>query len=648
MEPSDQGVHRAAQCMAMMGKSGKTGCIQKHGMETDHTKSKFKRGKWPPRDVDRSVADLFSGPDYPYRFNLSYNRADHVVHRGNLMPDRFVETHIQQLPLFARLPLDQLRWAMDAFRMMRFEPGEMVFAQGEPTQGLYMFVSGRALLVRTDAQGRQQQIGVIGPNQYLNETALFRPGIETASLQVVETANVLYVGRKQLMTVIAHHPEMQKFIPIPVAVQQAQKQEMAFKGQRPNETVLLDTRRHWWAFVRKAWFPGVVAGALLVIAGLMTSAFLQLCLGGLAIVLPGLLMLYFYLEWRNDHIIITNQRLIHIEQTIHTMETSISEVNMDSIHQVNADIVTSDLFSRVFGYGTVSLRTAGEAGNIYLTVIPDPDGIQDLVLQTRVQGEQAEQREHHQEIRAEIDRVLSGQGGVAPAVERTTPAETVYRKHPMVWIRNLFIPGLLMVFSIVFFLLTLTVSALDGLGLLGPLIAFLFFLLGGVGFYWAYWDWRNDIYLVGEDIIRLIHRRPLFLQNEDDQLLLESVDNVVSERKGLFQSLLNYGNVRISLIGGDVGDSKTFYGVPHPQEVQEEITRRQARVRNRGKEDAERQRKGEIAEYLKVYHETVGGEQAGAQPQPQQPYTQQTPPPQPRAPQDRMRPPGIPKPRGDN
>ena len=129
--------------MAMMGKSGKSGCIQKHGMETDHTKSKFKRGKLPPRDGDRSVADLFSGPDYPYRFNLSYNRADHVVHRGNLMPDRFVETHIQQLPLFARLPLDQLRWAMDAFHMMRFEPGT---ARGSQTpMGLYVAFPKRML-----------------------------------------------------------------------------------------------------------------------------------------------------------------------------------------------------------------------------------------------------------------------------------------------------------------------------------------------------------------------------------------------------------------------------------------------------------------------------------------------------------------------
>lgn len=570
------------------------------------------------------------------------------------MPDRFVETHIQQLPLFARLPPNQLRWAMDAFRMMRFEPGEMVFAQGEPTQGLYMFVSGRASLIRTDQTGHRQQIGVIGPNQYLNENALFRPGMETASLQVIERANVLFVGRKQLMTVIAHHPEMQEFIPIPVAVQQAQKQEMAFRGQRPNETVLLDTRRHWWAFVRKAWLPGIVAGAMLVLAGFMTSAFLQVCVGGLAIVLPGLLMLYFYLEWRNDHIIITNQRLIHIEQTIHTLKTSISEVNMDSIHQVNADIVTSDLFSRVFGYGTVSLRTAGEAGNIYLTVIPNPEGIQDLVLQTRVQGEQVQQREQHQEIRAEIDRVLSGEGAVAPASEHTTPPETIYRKHPMVWIRNLFLPGLLMVFSFVFFVLTLSVSALDSLGFFGPMIAVGLFMLGVIGFYWAYWDWRNDLYLVGEDIIRLIHRRPLFLQNEDDQLLLESVDNVVSERKGFFQSLLNYGNVRISLIGGDVGDAKTFYGVPRPQEVQAEITRRQARMRNRGKEEAERQRKGEIAEYLKVYHETVGGgQQPEPQQPPQQPYTQQTPPPQPprgpqtRPPQDRMRPPRIPRQRGD-
>jgi hypothetical protein len=224
----------------------------------------------------------------------------------------------------------------------------------------------------------------------------------------------------------------------------------------------------------------------------------------------------------------------------------------------------------------------------------------------------------------------------------------------MVWIRNLFLPGLLMVFSLVFLVLTLTVSALDGLGLPGPLIAVLFFFLGGIGFYWAYWDWRNDIYLVGEDIIRLIHRRPLFLQNEDDQLLLESVDNVVSERKGLFQSLLDYGNVRISLIGGDVGDAKTFYGVPHPQEVQEEITRRQSRMRNREKEEAERQRKGEIAEYLRVYHETVSGGQPAPQQPSQQPYTQQTtPPPQPRAPQnrpaqDRMRPPRIPRQRDDS
>jgi hypothetical protein len=374
----------------------------------------------------------------------------------------------------------------------------------------------------------------------------------------------------------------------------------------------------------------------------------------LAIIVPGLMMLYFYLEWHNDHIIITNQRLIHIEQTIHTMRTHISEVNMDSIHQVNADIVTSDLFSRVFGYGTVSLRTAGEAGNIYLTAIPDPEGIQDLVLQNRTRRGQEEQQDHRQEIRAEIDKVLSGQSGTTPYPEQTTPPETVYRKHPMVWIRNLFLPILLMGFSLVFLVLTLTVSALDGLGLLGPLIAVVLFMVGGIGVYWAYWDWRNDIYIVGEDIIRLIHRRPLFLQNEDDQLLLESVDNVVSERKGLFQSLLDYGNVRISLIGGDVGDAKTFSGIPHPQAVQEEITRRQSRMRNREKEEAERQRKGEIAEYLKVYHETVGGGQQPESPQtPQQPYTQQSTPSQPRTSQnrpaqDRMRPPRIPRQRDDS
>lgn len=551
------------------------------------------------------------------------------------MPDRFVETHIRQLPLFAQLPPEQLRWAMDAFRVMRFEPGETIFAQGEPSQGLYMLVNGLAELVRTDGTGRRNLLATVGPMQYLNEAALFREGTETASLIVTERATVLTVPRQRLATVVAHHPEMRQYLPVSVNVQQEQRREQVFQGQRPNETVLLLTRRHWWALARQIWLPGVVAGSILILASFIPSALLQLACGGMALVIPGVIILYLYLEWRNDQVIVTNQRLIHIERTIHSMETTINQVNLESIHEVNADIVTSDPFSRIFQYGTIEIKTAGEAGNIRLTVIPDPDGIQDTILQNRVRQQAPQEREQRNVIRAEVDKALGREGG---AVVESRPAElrpvSVYRKHQMYWLRGVIVPGMLALFALVFTVLTLFAG---GFGVLGPMLGFLLFLISGIGVYWADWDWRNDLYIVGDEIIQLIHRRPLFLQNEDDQVLLSSVDNVLSEKKGLLQSLLNYGDVKISLIGGDKDDAKVFRAVPNPQKVQAEITLRQARIRNRDKEEEERRRRDEIAEYISVYHETVSS-QGGSTPQ--------TPAAQvsgKRPPQDGTRPPGVPR-----
>jgi hypothetical protein len=562
--------------------------------------------------------------------------------KGNPMPDRFVETHIQQLPLFARLPPDQLRWATDAFRVMRFEPGEMIFAQGEPTQGLHMFITGRGVLARAEPTGRQRQIGAVGPNQYLNEGALFKPGIETASLQVTERATVLFVERKRLMTVIAHHPELRQYIPIPAVARQTQEMEMAFKGQRPNETVLLETRQHWFAFIRKAWLPGVALGAMLMLAGLTDTAFMQLCIGVLAIIVPGLIMFYFYLEWQNDHIIVTSHRLVHIQRTIHTLETRINEVTLVSIHEVNVHIARPAPLSQLMGYGTLEVKTAGDAGNIILTLMPDPTSVQKMILKNRVQQQDGVEIEHRNVIRAEVDKVLGRNGEAPPApVEHPAEEDRMYRKHFTLWLKAVILPGMLVFSSFILFFLTFTIN----LGALGPLFAFLMFMIGAIGFYWAHWDWRNDQYIIGNEVIRMIHRRPLFLQNENDQFLLESVDNVVSERKGLLPSLLDYGDVRIALLGGDVEDTKVFRSVSHPQAVQAEITRRQALLRNREKDDAERQRREEIGEYLTAYHEMTGDDPNQMQSAPpQQPATRPAPrPQQPR----QQRPPRIPRPKND-
>lgn len=636
------------------------------------------------------------------------------------MSDPFITSHIQTLPLFARLSPEQIDRVAAAVQVLRFNPGDLVFQQGQNARGLYKFISGSAILIQTGPDGHPRQIGGIGANQYLNEAALVRPVREAASLRAEEPAIVLLMSREALWDILAGAPDILASLPIAIPVEPRQPEpppqtrrplpvqpapvhpppgpinperrrperdapplppktstgqpaeqfpERAFRSQRDDETVLLDVRRHWWAFARKIWLAVALVVVIFIVSAMFKSLGLALALDGLALVMGGLFIVYFYLEWRNDHLIVTDQRVVHIERTLRTLQTNISEVPLSSIQQVSAEQVTADPLSRVFGFGTVRLKTAGDAGNIVFTVIPNPQRIQRAIFEHQDRQRREGDRGHRDTIRADIDRVLRGEQPGAPAPGESAPrpdvpttrwlmgrtsylnaaGEAVYRKHYLVWLQHTLWPGLLLVVALLLFPSTLFVPGLDDLGLIGVGLSGFLFIIAALWFYWADWDWRNDLYIVGDETIRIIHKRPLWLQNDNDQILLNRIDNVVSDQGGLIQSMFDYGNVRLSLIGGDAGDAKVFQFVPSPQKVQAEITRRRDRLKNKTQIDQEARRRQEIAEYLSVYHETISGGQQPTQPAGPQGFNAQDAPPgqtTPPLPNDSFRPPNIPRKRG--
>ena len=110
------------------------------------------------------------------------------------------------------------------------------------------------------------------------------------------------------------------------------------------------------------------------------------------------------------------------------------------------------------------------------------------------------------------------------------------------------------------------------------------------------WDWRNDLYIISDDTITLVHKRPFFLQSLRDQILVERIDNVESLTRGIFAALMKYGDVRMSLVGAD--EPKMFHRVSNPQAIQQEISRRQHnKAERRAKYDAMQQRQI-LGEYL--------------------------------------------------
>ncbi|MFQ3659041.1 MAG: PH domain-containing protein [Anaerolineae bacterium] len=394
---------------------------------------------------------------------------------------------------------------------------------------------------------------------------------------------------------------------------------LRFHTQRPNEIVLLETRRHWWAWVR--WLPvSVLMAAAGVGAGLALPLF-----GGVFIVL-GLVFalafgLYLYADWINDSIFITDQRVVRIQRNLLRFSQTVSEIPLASIQEINADIPNWDLFALAFHYGYVAVRTSGNAGDVKLSMIPDPDKVQDLILMDMRQYRAAQSRQQgSDEMRRMIERVITPGNAVeafaAPPRPTTVgpvrapwspfipsyPAENgaiVFRHHWYVWVKMVWLPLLVLIGAFV------SLFALQwlGLGAIGFGISFMLFVIGGAWFLWQDTDFRNDYMIVTDNTITLLHQRPLWLQNERDVLLLKRVDNIISEQQGLINQLLNKGTLRFTLIGAN--EYKTFKDVYNPLGVQAELTRRQGQARQQAALEQQDQQQAIIAQYLQTYHEMM-------------------------------------------
>jgi hypothetical protein len=542
------------------------------------------------------------------------------------MQANYIDSYVKQIPLFAKLNPAQLQLVSQAFEVRSYRAEEVIFRESEPMLGMLTLISGQAVMLQVDANGIQQPIATIIPNQTLNQEALFSDELHSATLYVQRPVQALKLTREKFLTLLAHHPELK----VPLGLSQKDTSHHAhdvqFSGQREDEEVLVNTRRHSWAFARLAWLPILLMVIMWVMAVAIGQALISTLLLIGSILFPGLVALYIYMEWRNDSVIVTSQRVIRIWRTILTFSTHVSEVGIQSIHEINSEIPSNDPFARLFNYGTIELKTAGDAGNLELDFIPNPDQFQQIIIEDRKNYEANQAQSQRNAVRAELDRYLSGDMSAtdAPPKNKTddppkpksgnfgylsnriemTNGDIIYRKHILFWLQQTLVPLLVMIFSAGLLIISFAIS--NNLGTVGIGLAIVLFMIGALAYFWTDWDWRNDYYVVSDDTITLIHQRPFFLQNLRDQILMERVDNVVSESSGLLATLFSYGNVRVSLIGAD--GSKMFNNVSNPQEIQQEISRRQQRVKQNKSADDARQQREIIGEYLNVFNERLQDE----------------------------------------
>ena len=132
-----------------------------------------------------------------------------------------------QAPLFAALDAEgasALRASLTETEVLK---GDVLFAEGEPGDRMYVILEGKVKIGQTSGDGRESLLAVLGPGEMFGELSLFDPGARTSTATALTDAMVLGLGHQQLRPWLACRPE----------VAEALLQALARRLRRTNEAM---------------------------------------------------------------------------------------------------------------------------------------------------------------------------------------------------------------------------------------------------------------------------------------------------------------------------------------------------------------------------------------------------------------------------
>jgi hypothetical protein len=403
--------------------------------------------------------------------------------------------------------------------------------------------------------------------------------------------------------------------------------KLQFPWITPRESIFLISRKHiLFMFLRLVSLSvlGLLSFSLFTYLSFSSTsakgvffflAFLSLGVG----ILSGVWAAF---EWSNDYFIVTRERVL-VQKRLVGFFDSRQESPMSAILSTGFD---TSLLGRLFGFGTVRLHSY--TGDIHFHKLPNPDLIFNLLENQRERVNIESKSEEKKIMREMLTHRLNN-----PADAETIPMRSaarrskrfgtyqsgsfsdllarffqlrqeknnsvIYRTHWWILIKKTLIPFL-------FLLLAVIGVLFRAAGLMKEIPESFFYtvtLIAVIGL-WGWWfyqylDWQNDVYIVTQDQLIDVSRKPLGFENRR-AAPVKNIQTVEFLRKGLIGLILNFGTVRIKIGNEEL----TFDDVYNPSEIQTEIYS-QLKEYNERQQMSEQQR---WAEWIKTYDDLKGGQ----------------------------------------
>jgi len=115
---------------------------------------------------------------------------------------------LHSVPLFSSVPDEQLRLLTTVVTRRSTTRGSIVMAAGDPTDSLYIILSGRLKVMMSDADGKEVILSLLGPGEFFGEMGLIDDNPRSASVVAIEPCELLAITRRDFRKCMADNAEM--------------------------------------------------------------------------------------------------------------------------------------------------------------------------------------------------------------------------------------------------------------------------------------------------------------------------------------------------------------------------------------------------------------------------------------------------------
>jgi CRP/FNR family cyclic AMP-dependent transcriptional regulator len=115
---------------------------------------------------------------------------------------------LKAVPLFASFPEDQLRLLTPVITRRSLPRSTTIMASGDPTDSLYIVLSGRLKVMMSDAEGKEVILSILGPGEFFGEMGLIDDAPRSASVVSIEACELLSIAKRDFKKCLAENFEM--------------------------------------------------------------------------------------------------------------------------------------------------------------------------------------------------------------------------------------------------------------------------------------------------------------------------------------------------------------------------------------------------------------------------------------------------------